>query len=143
MARAEVRVEGLAELRRALKKAEQVDDMRDLRDGMKRAADVVARDAQGRIQSRTGRTRGSVRAVSGGNRAFVVGGKKTVPHYGWLDFGSRNPRDGRPRSVGPWTKSGKGPKGGRFIYPAIDAREREVVNLVQQAVSQALNKLDL
>lgn len=143
MARPEVRVEGLAELRRALRKAEQVDDMRDLRDGMKRAAEVVARDAQGRIPSRTGRTRGSVRAVSGGNKAFVVGGKKTVPHYGWLDFGSRTPRTGQARSVGPWANSGTGPARGRFIYPAVDAREREVVHLVQQAVSQALNKLDL
>ncbi|MFZ5863019.1 MAG: hypothetical protein ACOYXR_09295 [Nitrospirota bacterium] len=126
-----------------MKKAEQVDDMRDLRDGMKKAADVVARDAQGRVQSRTGRTRGAVRAVAGGNRAFVVGGKKTVPHYGWLDFGSRSPRSGQSRSTGPWANTGKGPARGRFIYPALDAREREVVNLVQQTVSQALNKLDL
>ena len=143
MARAEIRVEGLAELRRALKNAEQVDDMADLRDGLKRAAGVVARDAQGRVPSRTGRARGSVRAVSGGNKAYVAGGKKAVPYYGWLDFGSRSPRSGQSRSTGPWANSGKGPKRGRFIYPAITAKEREIVHLVQQAVSQALNKLDL
>lgn len=139
----EVRVTGLRELRRALKAAESVDDSRELTVGLKRAAEVVARDAQGRVPSRTGRARGSVRAVSGGSRAFVAGGKKAVPHYGWLDFGSRSPRTGQPRSVGPWANSGKGPAKGRFIYPALDAKRADVVRLVEDAVKEALNNLGL
>jgi len=143
MARPEIRVEGLAELRRALRKAERVEDLGDLRDGLKRAAGIVARDAQGRIPSRTGRARGAVRATAGGNTAYVVGGKASVPFFGWLDFGSRTPRRGNPRSVGPWANTGKGPTGGRFIYPAIDANERQIVEAVEDAVDRALRKLDI
>jgi phage gpG-like protein len=136
----EIRVEGLAELRRALKRVDNLDAGNDLRDGLKHAADVVARDAQGRIPSRTGRARGSVRATAGGNRAFVVGGKANVPYYGWLDFGGRTPKTGNARSVGPWAGAGGGPSEGRFIYPALDARERQVTEAIADSVSKALRQ---
>lgn len=143
MAQPSVRVIGLKQLRRDLKRAERVDEMKQLRDGLKAAADVVAQEAKSRIPSRTGAARGSVRATAGGNRAFVVGGKARVPYYGWLDFGSRSPRAGNPRSMGPWAKSGTGPSKGRFIYPAIDAKERQVAELVESALNRALNGLGL
>lgn len=136
-----LKVEGLAELRRALGKIEPVEAKTELRDGLKRAADLVARDAQGRVPSRTGRARASLRAVSGGNRAYVVGGKASVPYYGWLDFGGRRPITGNPRSVGPWAGSGRGPIGGRAIYPAFEARQDEVVSLVEDALAKALTDL--
>lgn len=140
---ARVKVEGLAQLRRDLRRAEQIDDLRDLRDGLKRAAEVVAREAKSRVPRRSGVAASSVRATAGGNKAYVVGGKAKVPYYGWLDFGSRTPRTGNARSVGPWSGSGAEPRKGRFIYAAIDGREREVARIVEEAVSAALRKLDL
>jgi hypothetical protein len=62
----------------------------------------------------------------------VSGGKRSVPYYGWLDFGSRTPIRGRPRSVGPWKGTGAGPKKGRFLYPAID---RNADNIRRRAVA--------
>lgn len=143
MPNVEIRIDGLADLRRTLKRMENVEASVDLRTGLKRAADEVAQDAKGRLPSRTGAARSSLRATSGGNRAYVAGGGARVPYYGWLDFGSRNPQLGNPRSVGPWAGSGKGPDKGRAIYPAIDARETEVVRLVEHAVSEALRKAGL
>ena len=140
MPAAEIRVEGLASLRRSLSRLDSLDASKELSAGLKAAAQVVAEDAKRRVPVRSGKARGSVRAVSGGNRAFVVGGKAKVPYYAWLDFGSRNPRDDNPPGVGPWTRSGKGPSKGRFIYPALDAREREVVRLVGVAVGRAIDK---
>ena len=137
---ATVRVEGLAELRRALRTAERLEDLTELRVGLKRAADVVAQDAKGRVPSRSGAAAGSIRATSGGNRAYVAGGKKAVPYYGWLDFGGRTPISGRSRSVGPWAGVGGGPVKGRFIYPAIDAKEAQVVDLVADACETALRR---
>lgn len=136
-----VRVEGLAQLRRALRNAHDVEATRELREGLRRAADVVATEARSRVVSRTGRARDSIRPVMGGNTAFVALGKARVPYVGWLDFGTRNPVSGRARSVGPWTTSGAGPRGGRFVYPALDAKDREVAELVGEAVEQALSRL--
>lgn len=141
MVNASVRVEGLAELRRSFRQAQDTDGLRELREGLRDAADVVAHDAQGRVPSRTGRARDSIRATAGGNTAYVKGGKARVPYYGWLDMGSRTPNQGNPRSVGPWTGTGAGPRGGRFIYPAIDAKEREITELVGEALEHALSRL--
>lgn len=119
-----VRVEGLKELRRALNKIDK-ELTKELRVGFKAIGDEVAADARARVPERSGRARKSIRAGVSGNNAYVAGGKAKVPYYGWLDFGSRTPKQGQPRSVGPWRRSGRGPKSGRFIYPAIDAnRER-------------------
>jgi HK97 gp10 family phage protein len=135
-----IRVEGLAELRKALARLGELDARNDLRDGLKKAADIVAQEAKSRVPKRSGRAAGAVRATAGGNRAYVVGGKKAVPYYGWLDFGGRTPRLGNPRSVGPWSGASGGPPKGRFIYPALDAKEREVVEAVGDSVQKAVRK---
>jgi HK97 gp10 family phage protein len=135
-----VRVEGLRELRQALTRLEKMEDRNELRDGLKAAAHIVARDAKSRVPSRTGKAAGSIRAVAAGNKAYVVGGKKTVPYYGWLDFGSRNPTTGNARSVGPWSGSGTGPRDGRFIYPAFEAKRRQVAEAVSDAVARVIRR---
>lgn len=138
-----VRVHGLAELRRDLRRAEDTEGLHELREGLRDAAQIVARDAQGRVQSKTGRLRDSIRPVMSGNRAFVVGGKARVPYYGWYDFGSRTPRKGQPRRVGPWQNTGRGPRDGRLIYPAIKANNRRIAREVERALDRALRRLDL
>ncbi len=143
MSRVEIRVEGLRELRTVLRRVNDPDGLAELRRGLKDAAEVVARDAKSRVPVRSGAARDSIRATSGGNRAYVVGGKARVPYYGWLDFGTRYPVRGNPRSVGPWSGSGVGPEKGRFIYKAIDENEREIAMTIERALDQALRRLDL
>lgn len=136
-----VRVDGIRELRRSLRQLEDAEGLREVRDGLRSAADVVAQEARSRVVSRTGRARDSIRATAAGNKAYVKGGKARVPYYGWLDFGSRNPVVGNPRSVGPWTGAGGGPAGGRFIYKALEVKDREVAELVAEALDRALDRL--
>lgn len=140
MVKPEIRVHGLAELRKALRQIEDAEGLREVREGLKRGADIVAREAKTRVPSRTGTTASSIRATAGGNRAFVVGGKAKVPWYGWLDFGSRTPRTGNARTAGPWKGSGKGPRKGRFIYPALDARESDVAREVEEGLVDAIRR---
>ena len=131
-----VRVEGLKELRRALNQVDK-ELTKELRGELKEIGDDVAADARRRVPTRTGRARDSVRSGVSGNNAYVAGGKKKVPYYGWLDFGSRTPQKGQPRSVGPWKRSGAGPKGGRFIYQAIDANRAMIHRRAVAAMEQA------
>ena len=134
-----VRIEGLKETQRRLKTLGQVEESKELRVGLKAAADIVAVEAKGNVPSRTGRAAGSIRAGATGQKAYVAGGKKSVPYYAWLDFGTRRPRRGNRRSVGPWAGSGKGPKHGRFIYAALDAKRDQVVAKVREAVIKLEN----
>lgn len=134
MPKPQVHVIGIAELRAALKEVGDMENLKAFREGLKAAADIVAREAKTRVPTRTGQARDSVRATTGGNTAYVQAGKSTVPYYGWLDFGSRKPVLGNARSVGPWKGSGKGPAEGRFIYPALEAKQEEVRSAAETAV---------
>jgi hypothetical protein len=140
---AEIQLEGLAAFRRGLK---QIDPQlqKDFRQEILPIAQKVAADAAGRVPSRSGRAKGSIRAGVSGNNAYVQGGRSTVPYYGWLDFGSRTAKaDGNP-ATGPWKGSGVGPARGRFIYPAIDANrddiEREAAKAIDDIIDKALPK---
>lgn len=134
-----IEIPGLAAFRRDLKKID--DDLpKQLRDELVVVGKEVAGDAQRRVPSRSGKAAGSIRAGVSGNNAYVAGGKKSVPYYGWLDFGSRTPRSGRPRSVGPWKGSGGGPKQGRFIYAAIAENREHITKRAQQAFDKVADE---
>lgn len=132
-------VDDLRALRKALREADP-ELQKKLRVALKHAAEVVAENARSRVPVVKGKAKGSIRATSNASGAFVIGGKKTVKYYGWLDFGSRTPRIGLPRSVGPWTHSGQGPKSGRFIYPAFKDKFGEVLHLVDTAISDSIKE---
>lgn len=137
-----VKVDGLKELRRALNRIDP-ELTQVLRGELLEIGKDIAADAQTKVPVRTGRARGSIRAGVSGNRAYIAGGKKAVPYFGWLDFGSRTPRRGRPRSVGPWKGSGRGPKRGRFIHVAIEENrdniKRRAVKAFEKAKKSAFN----
>jgi hypothetical protein len=133
-------IEGLAETRSALRQMGDADKLVEVRDALKVAAGIAAADARGRVPSRSGTAAGSIRPLAGGNTAYVAGGTAGVPYYGWLDFGSRRPVRGNPRSRGPWAGSGKGPHKGRFIYPAIDARSADISEAVGGGIDKLIRK---
>ena len=126
-------------LQKALKAADP-DLQKQLRRELKGAAEMVASTARGKVPSDTGRAARGIKSGATTKGAYVVSGRG-VPYGAWLDFGSRNPRSGRSRSVGPWAGSGSGPKGGRFVYPALDERFDEVLDSVRKAVSKSIDSL--
>jgi len=130
---------GLKELRRDLKKIDP-QLTKELRTEFLQVGQKVAADARSMVPQATGRAAASIRAGVSGNTAYVAGGKKSVPYYGWLDFGSRTPRRGQSRKDGPWKRSGSGPKRGRFIYPAIAKNERYIAQAAANAANQAIAK---
>jgi HK97 gp10 family phage protein len=136
-------VTGLKEVKAGLKEIGDAGAQKEVRLALKKGAEIVAADARGRVPSRTGRAAGSIKAGTSGASAFVVGGKGSVRYYGWLDFGTRNPRHGNPRSVGPWSGSGTGPAKGRFIYPALEAKQDEVAAQIEQGVNEVIKRVGL
>lgn len=137
-----ISVEGLDELRRDLKQAGDRATSTELRKELKQAAEIVATDARDKMpygDDRGGHARDTVKAGATPTAAYVQGGQQVNPYYGWLDFGSRNPN----QQIGPWAHSGAGPKGGRFIYPAIADNSDVLVKKVYDAVDTALKKENL
>lgn len=136
MPNAGIEVEGLRETAKAVK-ALDPELAKSLKVAFTKVAEVVADAARAKVPTRSGRARSSVRAGADTKGPYVAGGKKAVPYYGWLDFGSRSPVKGHPRAYGPWFKSGVGPKRGRFIYPALDAHEQQVIEGAEAALATA------
>jgi hypothetical protein len=102
-----IKVEGLAEFNRNLKKLDS-DLPKALRVALNEAAGVVVGYARPRVAKRSGRAAASVKARSTRTAVRVVAGGARVSYYPWLDFGGRV---GKGRSVSrPFLKEG------RYIY---------------------------
>jgi len=131
-----VEIVGWADFQRDLKQFPE-DVKKKFADEMKNVAEVVARAAAVKVPSKTGNAISTIRSKGLSTGASVAEGGSNAPYMQWLDFGSRTPVTGNARSVGPWTNSGAGPKGGRFIYPAIDDKRAEIAKAVDRAVTRA------
>jgi hypothetical protein len=82
----EVRVEGLDQLARSMRRAGE--DIEELKDAHAAAAGIVAAAAEARAPRRSGRLAGSVRGSRQIRRARVQAGSSRVPyaapiHWGW------------------------------------------------------------
>jgi HK97 gp10 family phage protein len=138
-----VTVTGLKEVQSSLKEIGDVDSQKEVRAALKQGVEIIAVNARGRVPSRTGRAAASIKSSTSGAKGYITGGKGSVPYYGWLDFGTRNPRHGNTRKEGPWRGSGTGPQKGRFIYPAIEAKQDELVSHLEQAVGKVIKRVGL
>ena len=138
---ASVHITGLRELRAALRQVDK-EIAGELREGLKDAVNIISEDVKRQIPSRSGKAAGSVRAVSGGNTIWLVGGGARVPYYGWLEFGGKLPGKhpaskkalfwpGAAHPVNFARGSSRGKvKEGRYIRPTI---ERNIPRLVEAA----------
>jgi hypothetical protein len=104
---------------------------------MKDVAEIVARAAAVKVPSKSGNAISSIRSKGTLTGASVAEGGSIAPYMQWLDFGSRTPRTGNSRAEGPWRGSGAGPKGGRFIYPAIEDKQADIMEAAGKAVDKA------
>ncbi len=133
-----VRVDGLREFRRDLAKLDKTFP-KDLNREIKQIGERVAADARRHVPVRSGRARASIRATTAGSRAYISGGKKSVPYYAWLDFGGGIPnRKSRHRRglQRPW-QSRPILQEGRFIYPAVRRARRTLEHDLDQAFVRA------
>jgi hypothetical protein len=132
-----VYVTNLAEVRKYLSKLHP-DLVPVLRNELKSAVSaIVVPNIKTRIPRRTGRAQDSIRAVSKGNSIVIVGGKTSVPYFGWLDFGGELKGRGQAKNQTirrPFLKKG------RYVYPGIAATEPQMVQAAGRAVDKILQQ---
>lgn len=133
-----VRVEGLAELRRALGRIDK-QLPKNLRAKLVPIGKRIADSARGRMPRRSGRAASSVSSGVSGNRAYVSIGKNTVPYAAWLDFGGTLRPSGGRRGTQVRPKV----QGGRYLYPAIAANRGATEKAAAQALDDTARELRL
>lgn len=133
-----VRVEGLAELRRALT---QIDKQlpKNLRVRLKKIGDVVAADARSHMPVKSGRARASVKSGASGNSAYVQEGSQQAPYVPWLDYGGvLKPTGHRHNTI----RRARVPQG-RYLYPSIRRNEGRIAAEAVKAFEETARELGL
>lgn len=124
MVTVKVTATGLKEAKAATGKAKTAAPLR-LKIGSKKAADLIARTARGRMPTgigRKGHVKSTVKVSSVGGQPGVIAGDKSHPYMAWLDFGGR---------VGPKRRTHRPYlKGGRYVWKAYADKSEEVERII-------------
>lgn len=143
--RASIKVAGLAELRKELKKLDESGLIDQLKDANFEVGQIVVRHAQtkaaalGKMEARAAESLKASRAAS---RAQITGGGPKTPFFGGAEFGSdrskvRNTMRGLMlgwNQFKPWT--GSDSSAGRFLYPTIRSDAGEIVDIYGDAIAK-------
>lgn len=121
-----IRIDGLNEFVRNLKKLD-TDLPKVLRVAFNQAGQEIVTEARGRMPSRSGAAKASVKMKSTQTAARIVGGSKKAPYYPWLDFGGTTPRGGHR----PFLKDG------RYIYASYFKHRDGIAVKLEQALINA------
>ena len=115
---ARVEVDGLRDLRRAIRRAEE--DYSDLREAGLEAAEPVADTAVSLVPVLDAELQGTIRAAGQASGAVVRAGFARVPYAGPIHFG--------------WPGHGIEPN--PFLYNALDQRRSDVMKIYERRVNE-------
>lgn len=131
MAGGAVRVEGLDDVRRKIRRMEQGLDQDAAKGDLKRmnleAAEIVAGVATSLVPVRAGTLRQTIRAAGAQKSGRVRAGFARVPYAGPIHFG--------------WPQRNISPQ--PFLYDALDRRRNEVFDAYERNMSEIVKKYRL
>lgn len=137
MASEPVRIIGLRELNRSLRRVSR-DAQKSLKDGFKKAADLIVQDAKPKVPSGPpagGHAVRSIRPSSTGSRVSVSEGGARYPYMPWLDFGGKvGPNNSVTR---PFRKTG------RYIWAAFSDQHDQVMDAIDEAIADSARQAGL
>jgi len=118
-----VEIEGLNKLLRALEKLDD-EAKQSFKDAGLKVGKFVAEKARAEAPVRSGRLRGSIRAVATGRGAKIRAGSKRVPYAGVIHFGWRK------RNIVQ----------NRFLYRAVDKSVDEALDMYLKEIYTIWNR---
>lgn len=125
---ASIEIGGLREFQKALREMDR-GLPKQIRVVLNEAADLIIDYARPKIPRKTGAAAASLKARSNQRTAGIAVGGRRAPYYPWLDFGGQGRRKGRPASR-------EFKRGGRYVYPGLEAKRKEVTDLMSEGLAQ-------
>lgn len=133
-----VQVEGVDELRAAIRAIKDKELAGQLKDSNKSAAQIVVDRALPNVPVRSGRLRSSVRALGSQRSGQAKAGKANVPYAAAIHWGRRAGNVGRP----PGNRTGASPIGGRpFLWDAAQAVESQVAEQYERDIDRLMDAI--
>ena len=143
-----VKVAGLSELRKELKRLDEATLIDELKDANYEVAELVRKEAVGRASTKMEqRAADSLKSARQAARAQLSGGGAKVPYFGGAEFGAmrnqtRTGPSGRTyqgyNQFQEWR--GNGSDAGYFLYPAIRDLSEPIVNIYGDYLEQITKK---
>lgn len=126
-----IEIQGLPDLTRSLRQLDK-DLPKELASGLQEAAQIVVTHAQTLVPKRSGDAAGSIKAKKSQRAAAISVGGNKAPYFPWLDFGGRV---GKNNSVSrPFLSKG------RYIYPSLDVKRKQVDEKVDEVIQKMAGK---
>lgn len=123
----EIRIEGLRDLQREIRRLESRDLGRELRQANRDAANIVRDRARSNAPRRSGALARSVGTRAGQREAYVKAGTASrVPYAGVIHFG--------------WPRRNIRPQ--PFLYRAVDERRAEVIATYEERLNALARRID-
>lgn len=129
-----VRVVGLAEFQRALRKLD-AEAVKGLRLAANRSAEFLIDKVKPKVPRRSGRAAASLKPRSTRTAVRIAAGGPRAPHYPWLDFGG---------GVGPGKRSRR-PfySDGRYLYPTYHENKPQFQRILEAAIVEVAESAGL
>lgn len=136
----QVKVEGLVELRKTLRNLGDKELVNQLKQTNKSAAQIVVQAALPNVPVRSGRLKGSVRALGSQRSGRAVAGAARAKHAGAIHWGRKRGNVGSP----PGNRIGVNMITGRpFLWNAARAHERQIAEQYADDIAALLRRLGL
>lgn len=135
-----VRIEGLTEFRKELRKVAGKDGLDALKAVNVKVAEMIVERTKPKMSKKSTRSAASLKAAKTGNASFVRGGGKSAPMFGGVEFGSyrnqsRATRRGPVKGwnqFDPWKGNGSG--AGYFLYDTVRSSSDEVIKMYRDGM---------
>ena len=133
-----IKVEGLRELRKDIKRLQDRDMAEALREANRYGAIIVADAARPNVPVRTGKLRGTIKPLAGQTVGRVKAGSARVPYAGAIHWGRKRGNVGRP----PGNRRGSNVVEGRpFLWEALDRKRQQIIDEYQRQIDVILERV--
>lgn len=135
-----VRIEGLTEFRKELRKVAGKDGLAALKAVNVKVAEMIVDRTKPKMSKRSTRSAASLKAAKTANAAFVRGGGKTAPMFGGVEFGAYRNQSRRVARgvVKGWNQfdmwRGNASNAGYFLYDTVRSSSEEVVQMYRDGM---------
>ncbi|MGH3370687.1 MAG: HK97 gp10 family phage protein [Nocardioidaceae bacterium] len=136
-----VRVEGLSELRRALKELDTKAPTQ-IRKALNEGSKIVVDAARPTLPEISGNLAASLRPSSTQREGRVTMGRADVPYAGWVEFGGKITHAGHDH-IGDHTLRRPFIKQGRYLFPAAERKTDEVIEVCDREISELIARTGL
>lgn len=135
-----VRIEGLTEFRKELRKVAGKDGLAALKAVNVKVAEMIVERTKPKMAKKSTRSAASLKAAKTANAAFVRGGGKTAPMFGGVEFGAYQNKARRVArgTVRGWNQfdhwRGNGADAGFFLYDTVRASSEMIIEMYRDGM---------